>query len=74
MPFRALPAETFERLDRQMRTVGAACSDAQLLELADHLHDMIRARRNRRFRDALLPPELRTWETDFSHPEAEGPA
>lgn len=43
-----LKTETFERLREQLATASALCSDDQLLELADGLHETIRRRRARR--------------------------
>jgi hypothetical protein len=43
-----LKTETFERLREQLATASALCSNDQLLELADGLHETIRRRRARR--------------------------
>jgi hypothetical protein len=48
-----LRTETFERLREQIATASALCSEAQILELADGLHDAIRRRH------AEHPPESR---------------
>lgn len=42
-----LKAETFARLREQIATASALCSEDQLLELADGLHDTIRRRHDR---------------------------
>lgn len=42
-----LTETTFERLREQVTTAAALCSDTQVLELADCLHDALRRRRKR---------------------------
>lgn len=47
----SLRPESFERLREQLATAAALCSEHQLLELADGLHDAIRRRRQSTFRE-----------------------
>jgi hypothetical protein len=42
-----LTEPAFDRLLEQMATAAALCSDVQVLELADCLHDALRRRRQR---------------------------
>lgn len=55
----ALTAETFDRLERQLALVCQDCSEEQLLDLADDLHEMIRKRRQRRLGRSFERP--RNW-------------
>lgn len=40
-----MSAEAFERLGKQLVMITGGCTDDQLLDLADMLHDVIRHRR-----------------------------
>ncbi len=43
---RPLEQSAFERLCEQLAAAAALCSDAQVLDLADSLHDALRRHRN----------------------------
>ena len=54
---RRLSKDAFEKLREQLATASVLCSDEQLLDLADDLHDSLRRRKDRRhgwgFREEL---------------------
>ena len=54
-----LRKETFERLREQIATASALCSEDQLLDLADGLHDTIRRRHRERGQAAIALQKLR---------------
>lgn len=62
-----LPPATFERLREQLATAVALCDDAQILSLADGLHDALRRRRA-----ALHRHEQRSWSPTGFHSSTAG--
>lgn len=78
-----LKRETFERLREQVAAASALCSEDQLLELADGLHNAIRRRHTargqdtpamQRVRERLVSANWPQWLTGAAHMAPSGQA
>ncbi len=56
----ALPEEAFAQISRQLLTIVSGCSEQQLVDMADVLHDLVRQRRDRRYESVVTLPRRHT--------------